>query len=385
MKKLVTIALSMGLFLMVGCQESSEEDTSINVTQNPHKADSLLSLINLPDGFEISVYAEVNNARSLTMSPSGTIYVGNRNADKVYALQDKDGDHWAEEIYVIDSGLNSPNGVAFRDGDLYVAEINRILRYSDIENNLASTPEAEVVYADFPTEEHHGWKYIAFGPDGMLYVPVGAPCNICLSEDEIFASITRMDVNGGTPEVFVHGVRNSVGFDWNPESGELWFTDNGRDMLGDSIPPCELNKAPEAGMHFGYPFCHGGDIKDPEFGDQRSCDEFVNPAFKFAAHTAPLGMKFYKGDAFPATYKGDIIVAQHGSWNRSNKIGYRLMHVEVNGGEASSATVFADGWLNEATQESWGRPVDVLEMPDGSMLVSDDQAGLIYRISYSGT
>lgn len=343
-----------------------------------------MSMLNLPDGFQISVFAEVNNARSLAMSPSGTIFVGNRRGDKVYALQDEDNDFKAETIVVIDSGLSSPNGVAFRDGDLYVAEINRILKYPDVENDLANPPSPEVVYGDYPTEEHHGWKYIAFGPDGMLYVPVGAPCNNCLSDDEVFASITRLDVNGGEPEVYAHGVRNSVGFDWHPDSGELWFTDNGRDNLGDSIPPCELNFVSEAGQHFGYPFCHGGDISDPEFGDQRPCEDFRKPAFRFEAHTAPLGMTFYTGNMFPAEYKGDIIVAQHGSWNRSNKVGYRLMRLTIEGNEATSATVFADGWLDEATQNQWGRPVDVLQLPDGSVLVSDDQAGLVYRISYSG-
>ncbi len=385
MKNYHTTALTF-IFLVsifISCQDSGQE-TNIDVSENPEEADSLMSMLNLPDGFQISVFAEVNNARSLAMSPSGTIFVGNRRGDKVYALQDEDNDFKAETIVVIDSGLSSPNGVAFRDGDLYVAEINRILKYPDVENDLANPPSPEVVYGDYPTEEHHGWKYIAFGPDGMLYVPVGAPCNNCLSDDEVFASITRLDVNGGEPEVYAHGVRNSVGFDWHPDSGELWFTDNGRDNLGDSIPPCELNFVSEAGQHFGYPFCHGGDISDPEFGDQRPCEDFRKPAFRFEAHTAPLGMTFYTGNMFPAEYKGDIIVAQHGSWNRSNKVGYRLMRLTIEGNEATSATVFADGWLDEATQNQWGRPVDVLQLPDGSVLVSDDQAGLVYRISYSG-
>ncbi len=380
MKNLYIVTLLA--FLLMGCQDNSGDTTSIDIS-NPGEADSLMSMINLPDGFSISVFAEVNNARSLAMSPSGTIYVGNRNGDKVYAVRDTDGDFFADEKYVIDTGLNSPNGVAFRDGNLYVAEINRILRYADVEANMENPPAKEVIYDQYPTEGHHGWKYIAFGPDGMLYVPVGAPCNICLSDDEVFASITRLDVSGGTPEVYVHGVRNTVGFDWHPETGEMWFTDNGRDMLGDSIPPCELNRVTEMGQHFGYPFCHGGYISDPEFGDQRDCDEFAPPAYKFQAHTAPLGLKFYTGNMFPADYSGDIIVAQHGSWNRSSKIGYRLMRVSVENNQATNATVFADGWLNETEQQSWGRPVDVLQMPDGSILVSDDQAGLIYRISYS--
>ena len=343
-----------------------------------------LSGLNLPEGFRIHTYADVPNARSMALSPSNTLYVGNRSGDKVYAVQDTDGDLRGDKIYVIDSGLTLPNGVAFRNGDLYVAEVNRILRYSDIENRLASPPDPEVIYDQFPTEKHHGWKYIGFDADGKLYVPVGAPCNICNPDDEIFASITRMNPDGSGLEVYAHGVRNSVGFDWHPETGELWFTDNGRDNLGDSIPPCELNKVTEAGQHFGYPFCHGGFLQDPEFGDLGDCDDFTAPQVNFEAHTAPLGMKFYRGNMFPADYKGDIIVAQHGSWNRSKKIGYRLMRVSVENNTAVSNEVFVDGWLNDETQESWGRPVDVVEMPDGSLLVSDDQAGKVYRITYGG-
>lgn len=379
----VTLLLIACFLMGAACKDSTQN--SLNLSENPEMADSLLNLINLPDGFEISVYAEVDNARSLAISPSGTIYVGNRNGDKVYAVRDTDGDNRADETYVIGSGLNSPNGVAFRDGDLYVAEINRILRYPNVENDLGNPPDYEVVYDEYPTEGHHGWKYIAFGPDGWLYVPVGAPCNICLSEDEVFASITRLNVDGGEPEVYAHGVRNTVGFDWDPATGDLWFTDNGRDMMGDSIPPCELNHVTEPGQHFGYPFCHGGYISDPEFGDQRDCDEFRDPEYGFMAHTAPLGMKFYTGNMFPADYQGDVLVAQHGSWNRSTKVGYRVMRVSIDNGDVTGASVFADGWLDDPTQDVWGRPVDVLELPDGSVLVSDDLAGLVYRISYTGS
>ncbi len=370
------------LFLAL-CVSCKSETTEVDEPAEPVQEEALAAL-NLPDGFEIRTYANVDNARSMALSPSGILFVGNRSGDKVYAVKDTDGDFVGDELYVIDSGLVLPNGVAFRNGDLYVAEVSRILKYADIENNLASPPDPEVIYDEFPTEKHHGWKYIAFDADGKLYVPVGAPCNICNPDDEIFASITRMNPDGTGLEVFAHGVRNSVGFDWNPETGDLWFTDNGRDNLGDSIPPCEMNRVTEAGQHFGYPFCHGGYISDPEFGELGNCDDYVAPQVRFEAHTAPLGMKFYQGNMFPADFKGDIIVAQHGSWNRSKKIGYRLMRVSVENGEATGHSVFIDGWLNDETQESWGRPVDLVEMPDGSLLVSDDQAGKIYRITYNG-
>ncbi|MFN7188662.1 MAG: PQQ-dependent sugar dehydrogenase, partial [Cyclobacteriaceae bacterium] len=235
----------------------------------------------------------------------------------------------------------------------------------------------------YPTETHHGWKYIAFGPDGKLYVPVGAPCNICESEDPVYASMTRLNADGSGMEVFASGVRNTVGFTWHPQTGNIWFTDNGRDMMGDDIPPCELNTADKAGMHFGYPYCHGGTIKDPEFGDKRPCSDFTVPAQNLGPHTAPLGLKFYTGTMFPEEYRNQIFVAEHGSWNRSKKIGYRLSLVKLDAnGKAVSYSTFAQGWLNETTQKAWGRPVDVLVLPDGSLLVSDDQANLVYRISY---
>lgn len=338
--------------------------------------------INLPEGFQIDVFAQVEDARSLAVSPSGTIYVGNRSKDKVYALRDTDGDWKADEKYVIDSELRMPNGVAFKDGALYVSAVSRILKYPDIESRLGNPPDPEVVYSGYPVNRHHGWRYIAFGPDGKLYVPVGAPCNICKKDDEIYASITRINPDGTGLEIVAHGVRNTVGFDWNPETGQLWFTDNGRDGMGDEVPPCELNKLTKKGEHFGYPYCHGDDVSDPKFGSKRKCSEFTKPQYNFRAHTAPLGMAFYKGDMFPEDYKGDVIVAQHGSWDRSSKIGYRLMRIHIMNDKAVKGEVFADGWLDESNQTQTGRPVDVLQMPDGSILVSDDYAGRIYRISY---
>ncbi|MBN8654031.1 MAG: sorbosone dehydrogenase family protein [Cytophagales bacterium] len=362
--------------ILASCESKKQE--------TPVSTDSLLMAIKLPPGFSISVFAEVENARSLALSPSGIVYVGNRNEDKVYAVQDSDGDFVADKKWVLDSGLNMPNGVAFRDGDLYVAEVNRILKYEGIESKLDNPGEPVVVYDKFPTETHHGWKYIAFGPDGKLYVPVGAPCNICEPTDPVYAAIHRMNADGTGLELFASGVRNTVGFTWHPQSNELWFTDNGRDMLGDDIPPCELNYAPKQGLHFGYPYCHGGTFKDPEFGDKRACDEFTKPALNFGAHVAPLGLKFYTGSMFPAEYQNQLIVAEHGSWNRSKKSGYKLNLVKINSNnEVTGSENFASGWLNDETQEVSGRPVDVLQLPDGSLLVSDDHAGKIYRITYA--
>lgn len=347
-------------------------------------ADERLSTIKLPEGFKIEIFAEVNDARSLAISPSGTIFVGNRAEDKVYAVKDTDGDFKADKKWVIDSGLNQPNGVAFKDGHLYVAEISRILKYENIEANLDSPGKPVVVNDTYPDKEHHGWKYIAFGPDGKLYVPVGAPCNICESEDSIFNTITRINADGSGREIYAKGIRNTVGFTWHPVTNELWFTDNGRDMMGDDLPPCELNLAPQKGMHFGYPYCHAGTIKDPEFGDKHACSEFVAPVQPLGAHVAALGVKFYTGNMFPETYKNQAFIAEHGSWNRSKKSGYRISLVKVTDNKTSAGyETFASGWLNVEKDEAWGRPVDILLLPDGSMLVSDDKAGVIYRISYT--
>jgi glucose/arabinose dehydrogenase len=286
-------------------------------------------------------------------------------------------------VRVIASGLREPAGVAFRDGALYVSAVSRILRFDGIEARLADPPEPVVVSDRFPQDGHHGRKFIAFGPDGKLYVPVGAPCNVCDRGSEGYATIQRMNPDGTGLEVFAKGVRNSVGFDWHPQTKELWFTDNGRDRLGDDVPPCELNRAPRAGLHFGFPFCHGGTIADPEFGRQASCSEFVAPARNLGPHVAPLGMRFYTGTQFPAAYRNQVFIAEHGSWNRSEKIGYRVTLVRLDaGGKAIGYEAFAEGWL--AGGRAWGRPADVLVAPDGSLLVSDDEAGAVYRIRYRG-
>ena len=351
-----------------------------------------LDRIDLPPGFTIEVYAEgLSNPRSMNLTPNGTLFVGSRgaaDAGQVYAILDRDNDQKADEVITIDSGLNVPNGVAFRDGSLYVAEINRILRYDGIESRLENPPEPVVVNGTFPTDRMHGWKQIAFGPDGKLYVPVGAPCNVCDRADEEprYASITRMNPDGTDLEVFASGIRNSVGFDWHPDTGELWFTSNGRDGLGDNSPPDVLNLANRPGMHFGFPYCHAGDTPDPQFGEGHSCADFAPPALGLGPHVAALGMRFYTGDMFPDEYQGRIFIAEHGSWNRSpaaGHTGYRIMTVRLDGNRAVEYEVFAEGWLG-ADNTAWGRPVDVLVMPDGALLVADDQAGVIYRISYSG-
>ncbi|TRX48284.1 sorbosone dehydrogenase family protein [Fulvivirga sp. M361] len=379
------------LTLTLGCSSESDsmsgggEDIGIkdSLSTEPNASEHPLHKLNLPKGFKISVFGEVENARSLAISPSGVVYVGNRNGGKVYALKDSDANGVADEKYLLASGLKMPNGVAFKDGALYVAEVSKIWKFDNIERQLKAPDKPKLIYDEYPTESHHGWKYIAFGPDGKLYVPVGAPCNICKSEQPVFASITRMNADGTNMEIVAEGVRNTVGFDWNPNTRELWFTDNGRDHMGDNYPPCELNRLQTDGQHFGYPYCHGGDIADPEFGAQRPCSDFERPVWNFGAHTAPLGMKFYRGDMFPTEYNGDVLVAQHGSWNRSKKVGYRVMRVHIEGNRATSAEVFIDGWLEDIGQDQWGRPVDILEMPDGSILLSDDYAGLVYRITYN--
>lgn len=352
-----------------------------------------LNKIKLPPGFQIAVYAEgVTAARSLCLSPQGTLFVSTRDEGSVYALRDTNGDQKADQMFTIAKKLNQPNGVALRNGALYVAEINRILRYDNIEKCIdalargeAGCPQPVTVYDQYPTEASHGWKYIAFGPDGNLYIPVGAPCNICEPPTPIYSTMTRLDVDkpGAQPEIIATGIRNSVGFDWHPVTGDLWFTDNGRDMLGDDIPPCELNHITKVGQNFGYPYCHGGTISDPEFGKKHNCSEFTAPAQNLGPHVAPLGMEFYTGKMFPAEYKNQIFIAEHGSWNRSKKIGYRISLVRLDTqGNSLGYTTFAEGWLEG--DHAWGRPVDLEMLPDGSLLISDDQADAIYRIWYGG-
>jgi glucose/arabinose dehydrogenase len=337
-----------------------------------------LNLIKLPPGFSIAIYAEASGARSMTLAPDGTVFVGSRDQGNVYAIVH-------QKVETILHGLHSPNGVAFKDGSLYVAEISRITRYDNVLAWLASPANgrpalAPTVLTDkLPKDEHHGWKYLAVGPDGYLYFQIGAPCNICERPDP-YASIMRIKPDGSGLEVFARGVRNSVGVAWHPDTKELWFTDNGRDNMGDDVPDDELNHAPKAGMNFGFPYCHAGSVPDPEFGNGHPCSNYTPPVQKLGAHVASLGLKFYTGSMFPPAYRKQIFIAEHGSWNRSIPIGYRVAVVHLDGDKPMKYEIFAEGWLQNG--RAWGRPVDVLVMPDGALLVSDDHAGVVYRISY---
>jgi glucose/arabinose dehydrogenase len=335
-----------------------------------------LDAIRLPPGFRISVYAQnVSDARGLALGSRGTLFVGS-TGDAVYAIPAGGG-----KPRVIARRLDAPHGVAFRDGALYVAEVGRILRYDDIEGRLDDPPRPVVVADDLPRERHHGVKPLRFGPDGLLYLAIGSPCNVC-EPTGAHGTIERFDPKAkGKRELYARGIRNSVGFDWDPRTKELWFTDNGADNMGNDVPPDELNHAPRAGMNFGFPYCHGGDVPDPRYGSRGACKDFTPPAQKLGAHVAALGMRFYTGTKFPEPYRGAIFIAEHGSWNRNPKSGYRVTVVKLQGGRAASYEPFAEGWLQG--NDSWGRPVDVIVAPDGALLVSDDRQGAIYRIDYS--
>lgn len=383
--KYIFIFLSL---LLISCDnnegpktEPDDDNTDVQLESDP-----ALDYISLPDGFIIQTYAEgIENARSMAFAEDGTLVVGSRR-EHVHAMRDLDNDGRVDTVFRILDGLKMPNGVAFKDGDLYVAEINRVLKLANFTDNLADDMSYEVVFDGYPSETHHGWKFISFGPDGQLYVPVGAPCNICESEDEIFNTITKLNVETGKMEIVQRGIRNTVGFNWHPENNQLWFTDNGGDNLGDNVPGDELNYAPEAGMHFGYPYCHQGDFPDPTYGEDRNCDEFVPPAQVLGPHVAALGMEFSNDTAFPISLNDKVFIAEHGSWNRTDPIGYRITSVDVQpDGTASNYEVWIDGFRNEETGEVLGRPVDLEWMPDGSLLISDDYAGKIYRVIYTGS
>ncbi len=342
---------------------------------------AVLQQLKLPPGFHISIFADkLPTARSLALGDNGVIYLGSRNG-QVYALQDQDGDGYAEQRHLLADHLNMPNGVAYQDGALYVVEVQRIIRFDAISTQLAHPPEPVVVYDKFPSDKHHGWKYLRFGPDGKLYTAVGVPCNICNPENPIFGSLLRMNADGSHLEILARGIRNSVGFDWQPKTHQLFFHDNGRDYLGDNLPPEELNHWTETGQHFGYPYCHAGSISDPEFGVQKHCTDYTAPVWKYTAHIAPLGMRFYTGSQFPEIYRNQLLVAQHGSWNRSDPQGYQVALVRFKNSLPYAEQVFISGWL-KPDGEVLGRPVDILQLPDGSVLISDDKLGAVYKVDY---
>ena len=343
--------------------------------------------IKLPEGFSISVFSDqVPGVRTIAVGDQGTVFVGTRGPAKVYALVDSDGDNVADQTYVVAEGLNTPNGVAFRDGSLYVGEISRILRYDDIENKLDAPPEPVVVTDALPTEGAHGSKYLAFGPDDRMYFGIGAPCDHCDPtvdfEDDRLGTITSMKLDGSDIKPYVSGVRNSVGLAWSPDNGTLYFTDNGRDGLGDDSPDCELNRVTEAGQHFGNPYFHAGDVPDPEHSAGKSADDYVKPVQNLGPHVTPMGLAFYTGDQFPKQYKNNLFVALKGSSARTVKIGYCIKQVVLDKeGNVKAYEDFATGWTYRG--ESLGRPVDVKVANDGSLLVSDEQGGAVYRIAYT--
>ena len=348
-----------------------------------------LETLRLPEGFHIEVYAkDVPNARQMALGATGIVYVGSRSEGKIHAVVDADKDGVAEKVVLIAENLTMPSGITYRNGDLFVSEVSKIHKFANIDDTYSTSPKSEIVVADLPAEKHHGWKNIDFGPDGWLYVPVGAPCNICETvddgkfNDERFSSILKFNLQTGDQEWVAKGVRNSVGFDWHPETKELWFSDNGRDWMGDDIPPCEINRVAQQGQHFGYPYFHGGDIPDPDFAGDKKAEDYVYPELNLGAYVAPLGILFYSADEVPAVYKKRLFVAEHGSWNRSTKSGYRVMMATIEDNNVIDYQPFVDGFLNTQEDSAWGRPVAMLTLPDGSLLISDDFANAIYKVTY---
>ncbi|MFY8326541.1 PQQ-dependent sugar dehydrogenase [Pseudoalteromonas sp. ZZD1] len=361
MNKLLTLIISLGLL------------------STPAGAANILKELSVAQGFEVSVFADdVENARQIAVSKKGIVYVGSRKAGNVYALIDHNSDGVADKQILVASDLSMPSGLAIKGDDLYVGEVHRIIRFKNIDKQLKA-PKYEVVYDALPTERHHGWKFLRFAPTGELIIPVGVPCNIC-AEDERFGRIFALDVNTKQITTLAKGVRNSVGFDFHPSTQAMWFSDNGRDMMGDDIPPDELNRLTNEGEHFGFPYVHAGAILDPEFGKGKSTADYTAPALALAAHVAPLGIHFYKGKQFPSDYKQQLFVAEHGSWNRSKKSGYKVAVATIEQGRVIKYTPFITGFMKN--EETLGRPVAFAELADGSLLISDDYANVIYRVSY---
>jgi glucose/arabinose dehydrogenase len=349
----------------------------------PNNHANVLKQLTVPAGFKLSIYADnVPNARSMALAEDGTVFVGTGKEGKVYALTDDNQDGVADKRYIIAENLYLPVGVAYKNGALYVAAVNRILRFDNIIKHLEKPSDPVVITDKLPSDKHHGWKYLRFGSDNKLYTAVGAPCNICEPGKEIYSSLIRLNADGSNLEILARGIRNTVGFDWQPETNALFFNDNGRDHLGDDSPADELNLWTEKGQHFGYPYCHGGDTLDPEFGANKKCADYVAPVWQYKAHIAPLGMRFYTGNTFPAEYKNQLLVAQHGSWNRTEPQGYRVVMIKFKDHKPISEQDFISGWLTQSG-EVLGRPVDIMTLPNGSVLISDDQRGVIYKVTYA--
>jgi glucose/arabinose dehydrogenase len=350
------------------------------IADDSHQA--VLKQLKLPKGFSISIFAkDLPNARTLALGDEGVIYIGTRQQGSVYAVQDTDNDGFADKKYTLATDLYMPNGIAYKNKALYVAQPHRIIRFNNIAQSLAKPPKPQIVYDKLPADKRHGWRYLRFGEDNKLYSAVGAPCNSCESDKEIYGSLFRVNTNGSDFEIIASGVRNSVGFDWHPETKALYFSENGRDNLGDDIPPDELNLWTEKGQNFGFPYCYGDDILDPELGKDKNCADFSSPSWKFKAHNAPLGIRFYRGSQFPENYHHQLFVAQHGSWNRSTPDGYRIALIKFEQGKPVSEEVFISGWLTK-DEKVLGRPTDILEIADGSLLIADDKRGVIYKVSY---
>jgi len=391
----VAVALVLGFGPLVQAQQPAQAPPPWKQGQPSNMADSTLApiaqppaptppgeipvdKIKVPAGFKVSLWAHsINNARMMTWGSKGTLFVSSRTAGNVYAVLDRGN---TREVKVIAKGLNLPNGVAFRDGTLYIAEVSRITKMVGIEDKLDNPPAMEVVYDTLPKDLPHGWKYLAFGPDGKLYFNIGAPCNICMPPDT-HANLSRVNADGTGFEYVAHGVRNSVGFDWHPVTKTLYFATHGRDWLGDDSPSDRFDMVSQKGQHFGFPFCHQGDILDPEFGKGKNCNDYVKPLLKTGPHVAGNGVMFYTGSMFPPEYQNRVFLSQRGSWNRTQKIGFRVMMVTLDAkGGVAKYEPFAEGWLQG--DQIWGRPVYTQQMKDGSLLIADDYAGAIYRVAY---
>jgi len=338
--------------------------------------------LKLPPGFKIEVWATgMPGARAMARGDDGKIYIGTRAIGRVYELSDNGKERTSR---VVVDKLVQPAGVAFNNGSLYVMAINKVLRYDGIGKNPSVEPVDLTAKFNLPPEQHHNWKYIAFGPDGKLYVPFGAPCNICELPSPEYAQIRRYNADGSGMEVLATGVRNSVGFDWHPTTKQLWFTNHGRDWMGDDKPNDTLNRMQKTGLNYGFPYCHSGNVPDDVVKKSDPCSGVEQPVTLMGPHTAVMGMKFYTGNMFPAEYKNAALVARKGSWNRNQKSGYDVVMVKAGAdGKNAKITPFITGFMNPADQSFWGRPAYLMQMPDGSMLVSDEQLGAIYRVTYS--